>query len=197
MKRIFLGVFCILLGMLALAGEVALLLYTQRNFVSERRQGYAAELKDEVVKISASLRMGEAEHFEESLASFDNTFEKFSPYLEEDEKAKLTEYRAALGSIETGELMALNAKLLKVKASMEDPQVIEDLGDEPELKKLNEALLKLKTCEVYCSAEDYKEIENTLTDESEKLSQKVEAKEQANAVRLGSEELIAWLDMLK
>ena len=197
MKKGITSVVCVLLGVLALAGEVALLLYTQRSYVSARRQEYANELKDSVVKISASLRMGEAEHFNEALTSFDDSLGKISPYLEAEDKVRLTDYRSELESEETQELIKLNEVLLKVKASMKKPQAIESLENEPELAKLSEVLLKLKSCEVYCSAKDYREIETILTEESEKLSQKLETKEQENAVRLGSEELIEWLSMLK
>lgn len=197
MKKGIISVICVLLGVLGLAGEVALLLYTRRSYVSARRQEYANELKDSVVKISASLRMGEVEHYNEALASFDDSLEKISPYLEAEDKARLIDYRSELESEETQALMKLNEVLLNVKASMKEPQAIESLENEQELTKLNEALLKLKSCEVYCSVKDYREIETTLTEESEKLSQKLDAKEQENAARLGSEELIEWLSMLK
>lgn len=195
MKKGIISIFCVLFGVLALAGETALLLYTQRSYVSGKRQEYASELKDSVVKLSASLRMGEAENFDEALAGFDNSLEKLSPYLEEGERQRLSSYREALGADETQELLRFNAALLQLKASQKDSKDLET--DDDDIKKTNEGFKKLKDCEVYCSAKDYREIESMLKDGSEKLTQKIEAKEQENAERLGSEELIEWLSVLK
>ena len=197
MKKKIAAIVCVLLGVLALAGETALLLRAKQNYVSERRQEYASELKGAVLKLSASLRMGETEHFDEALIDYDTALEKISPYLKDDEEQKLTKYRTALEAQETKDLIKLNATLLKVKDSLREAKELDGLEDEPELKQLNDTFLRLKTCEVYCSAKDYREIEKSLTEESEKLKQKQESLEQENTVRLGSEEIIAWLDMLK
>lgn len=197
MKKKIVAIICVLLGVLGLAGETALLLRTKQSYVSERRQEYASKLKESVLKLSASLRMGETEYFDEALTNYDTAFEKISPYLKDDEEQKLTEYRAALEAQETKDLIKLNATLLKAKDNLKEAKELDGLEDEPELKQLNDTFLRLKTCEVYCSAKDYREIEKTLTEESEKLKQKLESLEQENAVRLGSEELITWLDMLK
>lgn len=197
MKKRLIVLGCILLVILALASETALLLYAKRSYVSEKRQAYANELEEAVVKLSASIRMGETERYDAALVDYDAALMNIYPYLRDDEKIKLEDYRAALDSPKTRELMSLNALLLQLKASVKEPQAVEGLETEPELAKLNGALLKLKECEIYCSVKDYQEIEATLTDEAAKLSRKIAEMEQENAARLGSEELIAWLDMLK
>lgn len=197
MKKRLIVLGCILLVILALASETALLLYAKRSYVSEKRQAYASELEEAVVKLSASIRMGETERYGAALMDYDAALMNIYPYLQDDEKIKLEDYRAALDSPKTRELMSLNALLLQLKASVKEPQAVEGLETEPELAKLNGALLKLKECEIYCSVKDYQEIEATLTDEAAKLSRKIAEMEQENAARLGSEELIAWLDMLK
>lgn len=197
MKKRLIVLGCILLVILASAGETALLLYAKRSYVSEKRQAYASELEEAVVKLSASIRMGETERYGAALMDYDAALMNIYPYLQDDEKIKLEDYRAALDSPKTRELMSLNALLLQLKASVKEPQAVEGLETEPELAKLNGALLKLKECEIYCSVKDYQEIEATLTDEAAKLSRKIAEMEQENVARLGSEELIAWLDMLK
>lgn len=199
MRRLGINIVCILLGIIALAGEVALLCYTRGGYESQRRQEYAGEIKDAVVKISASIRMGEQDHFTEALVKYKESAEKIQPYLKEDEKEKLDNYYAALEADETKELLQLNTTLLALKASQKDPKDIDVSDDETgkEIEKVNEAFKKLKNCEVYCSSKDYREIESALKTGSENLNKTIEALEKENAARLGSEELIEWLDMLK
>ena len=66
---------------LALAGETVLLLRARERYIQTQRQTYAGELSEEILALSASLRMGEAEHFNEALVRYAVTEEKILPFL--------------------------------------------------------------------------------------------------------------------
>lgn len=189
---------------LALAGETVLLLRAHERYVQTQRQAYAGELSEEILTLSASLRMGEAEHFDEALARYSATEEKILPFLTSEEQAKLSDYSTALGAPETRALLNRNELCIKLDTLLEDGEklseaesLLDQAENQPELTKLKDALHELESCKVYCSSENYREIEKTLKDEAEKLKQVSAELEQENTERLGSEAMLEWLDMLK
>lgn len=196
---------------LALAGETVLLLRAHERYVQTQRQAYAGELSEEILTLSASLRMGEAEHFDEALARYSATEEKILPFLTSEEQAKLSDYSTALGAPETRALLNRNELYIKLNTLLKDGEklseaeslldqaesLLDQAENQPELTKLKDALHELEGCKVYCSSENYREIEKTLKDEAEKLKQSTTELEQENTERLGSEAMLEWLDMLK
>lgn len=189
---------------LALAGETVLLLRAHERYVQTQRQTYAGELSEEILTLSASLRMGESEHFNDALARYAATEEKILPFLTSEEQAKLSDYSTALGAPETRELLNRNELYIKLNTLLEDGEklseaesLLDQAENQPELMGLKDALHELESCKVYCSSENYREIEKTLKDETEKLKQATTELEQENTERLGSEAMLEWLDMLK
>lgn len=189
---------------LALAGETVLLLRARERYIQTQRQAYAGELSEEILTLSASLRMGEAEHFDDALARYDATEEKILPFLTSEEQAKLSDYSTALEAPETRELLNRNELNIKLNTLLEDGEklseaesLLDQAENQPELTKLKDALHELEGCKVYCSSENYREIEKTLKGETEKLKQATTELEQENTERLGSEAMLEWLDMLK
>lgn len=189
---------------LALAGETVLLLRARERYIQTQRQTYAGELSEEILTLSASLRMGEAEHLDEALARYSATEEKILPFLTSEEQVKLSDYSTALGAPETRELLDRNELYIKLNTLLEDGEelseaesLLDRAENQPELTKLKDALHELEGCKVYCSSENYREIEKTLKDEAEKLKQVSAELEQENTERLGSEAMLEWLDMLK
>ena len=189
---------------LALAGETVLLLRAHERYVQTQRQTYAGELSEEILTLSASLRMGESEHFNDALARYSATEEKILPFLTSEEQAKLSDYSTALGAPETRALLNRNELYIKLNTVLEDGEklseaesLLDQAENQPELTELKEALRGLESCKVYCSSENYHEIEKALKDEAEKLKQATTELEQESIERLGSEAMLEWLDMLK
>ena len=182
---------------LALAGETVLLLRAHERYVQTQRQTYAGELSEEILTLSASLRMGESEHFNDALARYAATEEKILPFLTSEEQAKLSDYSTALEAPETRALLNRNELCIKLKKLSEAESLLDQAENQPELTKLKDALHELESCKVYCSSENYREIEKTLKDEAEKLKQATTELEQESTERLGSEAMLEWLDMLK
>lgn len=189
---------------LALAGETVLLLRARERYIQTQRQAYAGELSEEILTLSASLRMGEAERFNDALARYATTEEKILPFLTSEEQAKLSDYSTALEAPETRALLDRNELYIKLDTLLEDGEklseaesLLDQAENQPELTELKEALRGLEGCKVYCSSENYREIEKALKDEAEKLKQATTELEQENAERLGSEAMLEWLDMLK
>ncbi len=203
MKKImkFLAIFALVL---ALAGETVLLLRSHARYLSAQRQTYANELSEEIVTLSASLRLGETARFDETLEKYYSSEEKIEPFLTSEEKEKLASYSAALGASERRQLLKQNELYIKLNTALKDydkvseaESVLKEVEDQAELKKLKETLHKLDGCKVYCSSENYREIEAELKSEAESLKQATDNLEQENIERLGSEAMLAWLDMLK
>lgn len=189
---------------LALAGETVLLLRAHERYVQTQRQTYAGELSEEILTLSASLRMGEAEHFDDALARYSATEEKILPFLTSEEQAKLSDYSTALEAPETRALLNRNELCIKLNTLLEDGEklseaesLLDQAENQPELTKLKDALHELESCKVYCLSENYREIEKTLKDEAEKLKQVSAELEQESTEHLGSEAMLEWLDMLK
>lgn len=189
---------------LALAGETVLLLRARERYIQTQRQTYADELSEEILTLSASLRMGEAEHFNDALARYSATEEKILPFLASKEQAKLSDYSTALEAPETRELLNRNELYIKLNTLLEDGEklseaesLLDQAENRSELTKLKDTLHELESCKVYCSSENYREIEKTLKGETEKLKQATTELEQESTERLGSEAMLEWLDMLK
>lgn len=203
MKRIK-WLLSVMVLVLALAGETVLLLRAHKRYVQTQRQAYAGELSEEILTLSASLRMGEAEHFNDALARYAATEEKILPFLTSEEQAKLSDYSTALEAPETRALLNRNELCIKLNTLLEDGEklseaesLLDQAENQPELTKLKDALHELESCKVYCLSENYREIEKTLKDEAEKLKQVSAELEQESTEHLGSEAMLEWLDMLK
>ena len=203
MKKLI-KVLSIFVLVLALAGETVLLLRAHERYISTQRQTYADELSEEIVTLSASLRLGETERFDETLEKYYATEEKIQPFLTGEEKEKLANYSTSLGAPETRQLLKQNELYIKLNTALKDydkvseaEAVLKEVENQAELKKLKETLHKLDGCKVYCSSENYREIGEALKNEAESLKQATDSLEQENIERLGSEAMLAWLDMLK
>ena len=113
---------------LALAGETVLLLRAHERYVQTQRQTYAGELSEEILTLSASLRMGESEHFNDALARYAATEEKILPFLTSEEQAKLSDYSTALEAPETRALLNRNELCIKLNTLLEDGEKLNKMS---------------------------------------------------------------------
>lgn len=188
-----------------LAGESYCLITTKSNYDHQRAQEISESLQENVLELSASLRNGELERYEQAKASYAskvNDFEKYANGSNVYEKLKT--YQTWLDSSETSRLVELNAKVseynkqsAKAENIEQQLELVGQLRDEvsyskpisEDLAKLSNVASRIQDCMSYCLIEDYQALEqeyegikNKLGADWEKINSEYEARLQSKAL---------------
>lgn len=204
MRQFFLVAFVTLL----LAGESYMLITTKSEQDYQKAKDASISLQEEILELSASLRNGEADKFNQAKADFNDRLEQFAKYsngsnLYEELKA----YQGWLDSAETDRIVEFNESLSEYnrsKAGDIDQQIVllKNLQSKAsyskttsdDLSKLLKVMERTRECMSYCFVDDYED----LSAEYEELKTKLDADwEKINSeysARLRSEALIESLE---
>ncbi len=204
MRQFFLVAFVTLL----LAGESYMLITTKSEQDYQKAKDASISLQEEILELSASLRNGEVDKFNQAKADFNDRLEQFAKYsngsnLYEDLKA----YQSWLDSAETDRIVEFNESLSEYnrsKAEDIDGQIalLKNLQSKAsyskttsdDLAKLLKVMERTRECMSYCFVDDYED----LSAEYEELKTKLDADwEKINSeysARLRSEALIESLE---
>ena len=204
MRQFFLVAFVTLL----LAGESYMLITTKSEQDYQKAKSASISLQEEILELSASLRNGEVDKFNQAKADFNDRLEQFAKYsngsnLYEDLKV----YQSWLDSAETDRIVEFNESLSEYnhsKAEDIDGQIVllKNLQSKAsyskttsdDLAKLLKVMERTRECMSYCFVDDYED----LSAEYEELRTKLDADwEKINSeysARLRSEALIESLE---
>lgn len=204
MRQFFLVAFVTLL----LAGESYMLITTKSEQDYQKAKDASISLQEEILELSASLRNGEVDKFNQAKADFNDRLEQFAKYsngsnLYEELKA----YQSWLDSAETDRIVEFNESLSEYnrsKAEDIDGQIVllKNLQSKAsyskttsdDLAKLLKVMERTRECMSYCFVDDYED----LSAEYEELRTKLDADwEKINSeysARLRSEALIESLE---
>ena len=204
MRQFFLVAFVTLL----LAGESYMLITTKSEQDYQKAKSASISLQEEILELSASLRNGEVDKFNQAKADFNDRLEQFAKYsngsnLYEDLKV----YQSWLDSVETDRIVEFNESLSEYnrsKAEDIDEQIVllKNLQSKAsyskttsdDLAKLLKVMERTRECMSYCFVDDYED----LSAEYEELRTKLDADwEKINSeysARLRSEALIESLE---
>lgn len=204
MRQFFLVAFVTLL----LAGESYVLITTKSEQDYQKAKEASVALQEEVLELSASLRNGEVEKFEQAKTDYSEKLEQFAKYsngsnLYEDLKV----YQGWLDSAETDRIVEFNAGLSEYnrsKAEDIDGQIalLKDLQSKAsyskttsdDLSKLLSVMERTRECMSYCFADDYAGLNAEYDEIKSKLNADWEKINNEYSARLQSEALIESLE---
>jgi len=199
-----------MLAVMAVAGEVYCL--TEAYSVQERKRAVelSAELRDTVLEISASLRSGEVEKYQEARGSYDEELQRFSKYAGGSNLFDALEnYQAWLETAETEKLLYFNSKINEfniAKSQMTDiserielaktilPELNYSKNTSDDFAELINLAERTRDCDSYCFAEDYEALQNDYQALRTKISDDWSKINNEYAARLQTEAIIKSLE---
>lgn len=181
MKRFVLAV--LLLALFVFEGYSIIETKFQHDYA--RAQEISEEIQATILDISASLRNGEQEKYEQAKEKLAIEIADFGKFASESNLYnELEKYKAWLDSEETNNLLQLNAKVSSynsqaaqakdTKAQLEALKSLQSELDfsptsKEDLIKIIKIAERLEKCASYCLAEDYEKIRQDFTKQHEKM----------------------------
>lgn len=192
---------------LLLAGESFCLITTKTKQDYQQAKNASIELQENILELSASLRNGEVEKFEQARTDYSAKLEIFAKYaagsnvydeleaykdwLENPETEKLLQFNAKLGEYNRGKAESIDEQVEQLRA-LQSTDYSKTTSDD--LAKLLSIAERAQQCASYCFAEDYRNLEAEYQEASAKIGEDWEKINNEHAARLRSEALIESLE---
>ena len=200
--------FLVALVTLLLAGEGYCLVMTKSKQDYQQAKAASVELQEKILELSASLRNGEIEKYNQAKSDYEAKLDEFAKYAEgSNVYEQLKSYKDWLDSGETDKLLYFNAKLSEYnrgKPQNIDEQVeqIRQLQSEldfskttsDDIAKLLSVAERTQKCMSYCFAEDFEALRSEYQELNAKIETDWEKVNNEYSARLQSKALVESLE---